>query len=171
MLLHKLIIIGDIIYIIVRDSWINVESQIKLLMFVLSHLFKNSNDIHTHKSWIHSFTRILITLMRKTVNQTVIMCSELSRNLKTEKDGCHNCTVILPAELKETLLHQQNNRAVRACPLGFHSFAHPSRRWGSTRGTSCPKHRSKLPEKTAFCGPRHLDSGDGWNDGYEQYKL
>jgi len=49
MLLHKLIIIGDIIYIIVRDSWINVESQIKLFMFVLSHLFKNSNDIHTHK--------------------------------------------------------------------------------------------------------------------------
>lgn len=112
--------------------------------------------------------------MRKTVNQTVIMCSELSRNLKTEGDGCYNCNVILPAELKETLLYQQNHRWVRACPLGFHSFAHPSRRWGLTRGTSCPKHRSKKKnsrENSVLVGPHHLDSGDGWNDGYEQYKL
>jgi hypothetical protein len=36
---------------------------------------------------------------------------------------------------------------------------------------AAPSIAQNLPRKQRFVGPRDLDSGDGWNDGYEQYKL
>jgi hypothetical protein len=75
--------------------------------------------------------------------------------LRSKTDETDATTVPLffqPSWRRHYCTNRTTVRCVLARSASTHSFAHPSRRWGSTRGTSCPKHRSKPPEKTAFRG-------------------